>query len=342
MDVYLQFQLYYADEIPKMQLWLKEKESMTNKAKRKEKSKSSAENEANDLGEDDTEKSAKDENDDDGDAEDDGKSDSNDKEKDGMENDETKEDEEADDEEEEEEKRVRKVPRRRDFFTICKDNGLGSLVKKFGLTPEQFAENLRDNYQRHEPGQVAEEPEELAEQFICKFVPLILRFCYVIFLRNCHQFELTLSWLLYHDGILNNPLMDCTVFAFVDCHRTCYKVKQTICKSSNCFSMGIYNSFAVFYLILRFSLSLLNMLCSLFKFCCYCSLPLSNMYEDSKVSQFLFLHMLCAYCIKTIYDVPFSCVFFYVMLHFNFPCISLSVHFKQQKPFLKELGTCWP
>ena len=186
MDVYLQFQLYYADEIPKMQLWLKEKESMTNKAKRKEKSKSSAENEANDLGEDDTEKSAKDENDDDGDAEDDGKSDGNDKEKDGMENDETKEDEEADDEEEEEEKRVRKVPRRRDFFTICKDNGLGSLVKKFGLTPEQFAENLRDNYQRHEPGQVAEEPEELAEQFICKFVPLILCFCYAIFLRNCH------------------------------------------------------------------------------------------------------------------------------------------------------------
>lgn len=168
MDVYLQFQLYYADDIPKMQLWLKEKENMTNKTHRKEKSKLKSENEANDLDEDDREKSAKSENDDnDGDAEDDGKSKNDEKEKDRVENDEAKEDEEANDEDEEEEMRVRKVPRRRDFFTICKDNGLGSLVKKFGLTPEQFAENLRDNYQRHEPGQVAEEPEELAEQLIC-------------------------------------------------------------------------------------------------------------------------------------------------------------------------------
>merc|ERR1712141_636795 len=89
--------------------------------------------------------------------------------------DEGKEDDEADEENddnddndgEEEDIPLRKVPRRRDFFTICKDNGLGALVKKFGLTPEQFAENLRDNYQRHEPAQVAEEPEELAEQYIC-------------------------------------------------------------------------------------------------------------------------------------------------------------------------------
>ena len=180
MDVYLQFQLYYAEDIPKMHLWCKEKEKATKTAKLRAKAKAAGTDgdSGDNLVEDDSEESSKNRTEDDGDDYDGkNKSDKKDKEVDG--DDEGKENDEANAENvvdgDEDEQPIRKIPRRRDFFTICKDNGLGSLVKKFGLTPEQFAENLRDNYQRHEPGQVVEEPEELAEQFICKYVFLLFK-----------------------------------------------------------------------------------------------------------------------------------------------------------------------
>ena len=59
-----------------------------------------------------------------------------------------------------------KQAHRRDFYAICQENGLGSLAAKYGLTPEQFGENLRDNYQRHETEQHNIEPEESAEDYI--------------------------------------------------------------------------------------------------------------------------------------------------------------------------------
>ena len=42
------------------------------------------------------------------------------------------------------------------------------LAKKFGLTPEQFGENLRDSYQRHETEQFPAEPMELAKDYVCR------------------------------------------------------------------------------------------------------------------------------------------------------------------------------
>lgn len=55
---------------------------------------------------------------------------------------------------------------RRDFYSICQEAGLGGLASKFGLTPGQFGENLRDNYQRHDTEQYPHEPEEAAQEFI--------------------------------------------------------------------------------------------------------------------------------------------------------------------------------
>lgn len=49
--------------------------------------------------------------------------------------------------------------------------GLGSFAKKFGLTPEQFGENLRDNYQRHETEQYPMEPGEAAEEHLSSMFP---------------------------------------------------------------------------------------------------------------------------------------------------------------------------
>lgn len=52
------------------------------------------------------------------------------------------------------------------YFILFKDG----LAKKFGLTPEQFGENLRDNYQRHEVEQYPVLPKEVASDYVTKYV----------------------------------------------------------------------------------------------------------------------------------------------------------------------------
>uniref|UniRef100_A0A7N6FBA8 Transcription elongation factor spt6 n=1 Tax=Anabas testudineus TaxID=64144 RepID=A0A7N6FBA8_ANATE len=76
--------------------------------------------------------------------------------------------EELEVEEEEEQKGPDlKLASRRDMYSICQSVGLDGLAKKFGLTPEQFGENLRDSYQRHETEQFPAEPVELAKDYVC-------------------------------------------------------------------------------------------------------------------------------------------------------------------------------
>ena len=58
-----------------------------------------------------------------------------------------------------------KKARRKDFYSICQMHGLGSLAAKFGLTAEQFGENMRESYQRHETEQHHVEPEVAAEDY---------------------------------------------------------------------------------------------------------------------------------------------------------------------------------
>ncbi|XP_010894715.3 transcription elongation factor SPT6 [Esox lucius] len=78
---------------------------------------------------------------------------------------------EVEEEEEDDEEQPKgpdlKLASRRDMYSICQGAGLDGLAKKFGLTPEQFGENLRDSYQRHETEQFPAEPMELAKDYIC-------------------------------------------------------------------------------------------------------------------------------------------------------------------------------
>ncbi|XP_051786507.1 transcription elongation factor SPT6 [Erpetoichthys calabaricus] len=88
----------------------------------------------------------------------------------------SEEDGEQDAEVEEQEEEENKGPdlklaSRRDMYCICQSAGLDGLAKKFGLTPEQFGENLRDSYQRHETEQFPAEPLELAKDYICSQFP---------------------------------------------------------------------------------------------------------------------------------------------------------------------------
>uniref|UniRef100_G3QB56 SPT6 homolog, histone chaperone and transcription elongation factor n=1 Tax=Gasterosteus aculeatus aculeatus TaxID=481459 RepID=G3QB56_GASAC len=78
-----------------------------------------------------------------------------------------KEELEIEEEEEEQKGPDLKLASRRDMYSICQSVGLDGLAKKFGLTPEQFGENLRDSYQRHETEQFPAEPVELAKDYVC-------------------------------------------------------------------------------------------------------------------------------------------------------------------------------
>ena len=53
---------------------------------------------------------------------------------------------------------------------FCPLQGVSGLARKFGLTPDQFGENLRDNYQRHETQQHPLEPEDTAENYLSRSV----------------------------------------------------------------------------------------------------------------------------------------------------------------------------
>lgn len=74
-------------------------------------------------------------------------------------------------EESDEEAQKLKHPVRKRLFDICREVGLDGLAKKFGLTPEQFGENLRDNYQRHEVDQFPVEPLQAAADYVNKRFP---------------------------------------------------------------------------------------------------------------------------------------------------------------------------
>ncbi|GIY83000.1 transcription elongation factor SPT6 [Caerostris extrusa] len=74
---------------------------------------------------------------------------------------------EQDAEQETEVTKVKHVPHR-NTYAVCKEAGLDGLAKKFGLTAEQFGENLQDNYQRHEVDQYPIEPNDVASDFAFK------------------------------------------------------------------------------------------------------------------------------------------------------------------------------
>lgn len=59
-----------------------------------------------------------------------------------------------------------KQAKRSDLYSLCARFGLDGLLRKYGLSPEQFAENMRDNYQRHEVDQYPTEPMDVALEYV--------------------------------------------------------------------------------------------------------------------------------------------------------------------------------
>ncbi|XP_058451716.1 transcription elongation factor SPT6 [Malaya genurostris] len=51
-------------------------------------------------------------------------------------------------------------------YAMCRKGGLCGLAKRFGLTPEHFAENVRDSYQRHDVQQEPGDPTDTAKEYV--------------------------------------------------------------------------------------------------------------------------------------------------------------------------------
>ena len=64
-----------------------------------------------------------------------------------------------------------KQAKRSDLYSLCARAGLDDLLRKYGLSPEQFAENMRDNYQRHEVDQTSTEPFDVALEYVSPKFP---------------------------------------------------------------------------------------------------------------------------------------------------------------------------
>ncbi|XP_026284387.1 transcription elongation factor SPT6 isoform X1 [Frankliniella occidentalis] len=150
-DVHMHFLLYYSHEVPAMQIACKTKEKLErqqrkeaqrNRRERRKKKKTIV----NDDGE---EEEVTDED---------------------VEDDDDLEDEEDDVEEDEPQDQVKQAVRSGPY-SMCRKARLAGFAKRFGLSPEQFAENLRDNYQRHEVEQESVEPLALAKEYLSAQFP---------------------------------------------------------------------------------------------------------------------------------------------------------------------------
>ena len=74
--------------------------------------------------------------------------------------------ERPEEEDREEDMDTLKQATRKSGYTMCVEAGLAELARKYGLTPEQFGENLQDNYQRHDVDQDPAEPLDLARDYV--------------------------------------------------------------------------------------------------------------------------------------------------------------------------------
>uniref|UniRef100_A0A8D8RJL4 Transcription elongation factor SPT6 n=1 Tax=Cacopsylla melanoneura TaxID=428564 RepID=A0A8D8RJL4_9HEMI len=138
-DMQHHFFLYYAHEIPAMQEFVRRKAREARLAMPKEKKKK-LKTITNDEGDEEEVEVT--------DDEDDGENNNNNKEV------------------EEESPETVKPANRCGPYSLCRKAKIIGFAKRFGLTPEQFGEHLRDNYQRHDLDQEPVGPLDLAKEYI--------------------------------------------------------------------------------------------------------------------------------------------------------------------------------
>lgn len=64
-----------------------------------------------------------------------------------------------------------KLAQRKNMYVVCRESKIIQLVRKFGLSPDQLGENMRDNYTRHHVNKCESEPLKLASELISNRFP---------------------------------------------------------------------------------------------------------------------------------------------------------------------------
>ena len=82
-----------------------------------------------------------------------------------MEDDNDDDDDEQEDQEDPEDDDIKHASKS-DAYSLCVKFGISGLANRFGLTPEQFGENLRDGYLRNEPEQDPSDVAEVATEYL--------------------------------------------------------------------------------------------------------------------------------------------------------------------------------
>jgi len=62
-------------------------------------------------------------------------------------------------------KGMKQSQRNSDYY-LCIKNNLSEVAGKFGLSPQEFAEHVKDDFQSHDLSQEDESPEEYANHFV--------------------------------------------------------------------------------------------------------------------------------------------------------------------------------
>lgn len=148
-DCRMHFKLYYSTLVPKMRLHVLDKKIKEKQESRKTKEKTNHVKEKEGNNDENNENNLDNENEEDEDGEGD---------VDGEGGEKVDEPEEETEEEKLYKRLLKFKISSKDNYQKCREDYIGELVEKFGLTPEEFGENLRDDYQRNNVRQHAVRP----------------------------------------------------------------------------------------------------------------------------------------------------------------------------------------
>ena len=145
-DCFLNFQLLYGNDVPLIKNYIFQQKQVERKNKKEARERRKLERKS--LMEDDENSQEKD------DVE--------------MEEDEGNDSEEEAMEFEEIQMAIKRLAIRKDPYTVCLENGIGKIVERFGLSAEQFGENVAEGYTKHEVKQESVDLAEIAKEHVCK------------------------------------------------------------------------------------------------------------------------------------------------------------------------------
>ena len=83
--------------------------------------------------------------------------------------------------------RSHKKPVKKTLYSICRKSGLMPLMRKFGLQPHEFGQNLKENYHRFTPANIEDHPAVCSDPFVARRFPTtdaVLKACRLMYVEE--------------------------------------------------------------------------------------------------------------------------------------------------------------